>query len=127
MPQCDRSSSLCRDADIAKDRGAEIGDDLLQKSDPFAGEVRDWIVRPVTPPGCARVETQPAPTGSFATAKTIGMTDVARLTASTAPPPVTITSIFMRTNSSATSAKRGAHDSPPGPRQRELASHAGAI
>ena len=43
-----------------------------------------WIDRPVTlPPGRARLATRPVPTGSPATAKTIGMTDVACFAAMT--------------------------------------------
>ena len=63
------------------------------------------------PPGRARLATRPAPTGSFATAKTIGMTDVACFAAATARPAVTMTSTFRRTNSAAISAKRSARPS----------------
>jgi hypothetical protein len=41
--------------------------------------------------------------GSFATPKTIGMTDVVRFAATTAAPDMTITSTFKRTNSAAIS------------------------
>src|SRR5262249_25709779 len=42
----------------------------------------DCIDRPVTlPPGRAKLATKPVPTGSLSTAKTIGMTDVARFAA----------------------------------------------
>jgi hypothetical protein len=57
---------------------------------------------PVTPPGCAKLATRLLPTGSFATAKTIGIVAVARLASATAAP--TVTSIFRRTNSAAISA-----------------------
>ena len=59
------------------------------------------------PPGRARLATRPVPTGSAATAKTIGMTDVACFAARTAAvPAVTMTSTLSRTNSAAISAKR---------------------
>src|SRR5262249_12281450 len=58
------------------------------------------------PSGRARLVTKPLPTGSFATANTIGMSRVACFTASTAPPDVTITSTLSRVNSAAISAKR---------------------
>ena len=64
-----------------------------------------WIDSPVTlPPGRARFVTKPPPTGSCATAKTMGMTVVARFTVGTAVPNVTMTSTLRRTNSAATSA-----------------------
>src|SRR5262249_33027963 len=50
--------------------------------------------------------TNPVPTGSLSTAKTIGMTDVARFAAGAATPPVTMISTLSRTNSSAISGKR---------------------
>jgi uncharacterized protein DUF6166 len=56
--------------------------------------------------------TSPLPTGSAATAKTIGMTDVACFAARAAFPPVTMTSTFRRTNSAAISAKRSIRPSP---------------
>ena len=63
--------------------------------------------RPVTlPPGRERLLTKPLPTGSTAKAKTMGMVDVACLTAETALPPVTMTSTLRLTNSAAISAKR---------------------
>jgi hypothetical protein len=66
-----------------------------------------WPDRPVTlPPGRARLATKPPPTGSFAMAKTIGMTDVASFIVGTASPFVTIQSTFRRTNSAAISATR---------------------
>ena len=58
------------------------------------------------PPGRARLATKPLPTGSPATANTIGMTDVACFAATTAVPAVTMTSTLSRTNSAAISAKR---------------------
>src|SRR5262247_1168854 len=67
----------------------------------------DWSARPVTlPPGRAKLATMPETTGSAATAKTIGMTVVACLAGSTAPPVVTMTSTLSRTNSAAISGKR---------------------
>ena len=46
-----------------------------------------WSDTPVAfPPGKARLVTRPVPIGSPAPANTIGMTDVACLTASTVPP-----------------------------------------
>ena len=67
-----------------------------------------WADRPVTlPPGRARLATRPLPTGSSASANTIGMTDVACFAARTgAAPAVTMTSTLSRTNSAAISAKR---------------------
>ena len=66
-----------------------------------------WIDKPVTlPPGRARLATRPVPSGSCASAKTIGMTDVACFAARTALPDVTMTSTFKRTNSAAISANR---------------------
>jgi len=64
-----------------------------------------WLDSPVTlPPGRARLATRPPPTGSFANAKTIGMTGVTRFKAATTLPTVTMTSAFSRTNSAAISA-----------------------
>jgi len=58
------------------------------------------------PPGRARLETRPVPTGSPAT-KTIGITVVACFAARTGGvPEVTMTSTLRRTNSAAISAKR---------------------
>src|SRR5262249_27373680 len=68
--------------------------------------------RPVTlPPGRERLLTNPLPTGSTARAKTIGMVDVACLTAEIALPPVTMTSTLELTNSVAISAKRSGRPS----------------
>src|SRR6516225_3489808 len=59
-----------------------------------------WPDRPVTlPPGRARLATKPPPTGSFAIAKTMGMTDVAFFIVGTASPFVTMQSTFRWTNS----------------------------
>ena len=68
---------------------------------------------PVTlPPGRAKLSTKPVPTGSPATAKTIGMTDVACLAATIAEfPDVTMTSTLRRTYSAAISAKRSSSPS----------------
>src|SRR5262245_18012212 len=67
-----------------------------------------WPDRPVTlPPGRARLATRPAPTGSFAAAITIGMTDVACFAAMTAGVVgATMISTLSRANSAAISAKR---------------------
>ena len=66
-----------------------------------------WSDNPVTlPPGCERFATRPLTVGSIATAKTIGMTAVACFNVVTAPPYVTMTSTFCRTNSAAISATR---------------------
>ena len=56
------------------------------QSDSFVADVFDFVdamrLRPVTlPPGRARLATSPAPSGSPATAKTIGMVEVACLAA----------------------------------------------
>src|SRR6516164_2474855 len=73
----------------------------------------DWSDRPVMlPPGRDRLATKPLPTGSFATANTIGMTDVACFTASSAVPDVTMTSTFSWTNSAAISTNRSSRPSP---------------
>jgi hypothetical protein len=62
---------------------------------------------PVTlPPGRARLVTMPAPTGSVAKTKTMGMTDVACLSAGTEASFVTITSNLSRANSAAISTLR---------------------
>ena len=72
-----------------------------------------WSDRPVTlPPGRARPATRPVPTGSPATANTMGMADVACLVAMTSAfPDVTMTSTFRRTNSAAISAARSVRPS----------------
>ena len=56
------------------------------------------------PPGRARLATRPLPIGSFAVAKTMGIADVAPLTATAAEPEVTMTSTLSATNSAARSA-----------------------
>src|SRR5215475_2377703 len=63
---------------------------------------------PVTlPPGCARLATKPAPTGSTAFVVTMGMVLVAPFAANPAGSPVTtIRSTFRRTNSAASSGRR---------------------
>ena len=58
------------------------------------------------PPGRARLATKPLLTGLFASAKTIGITDVACFAAFAPNPAVTMTSTLSRTNSAAISAKR---------------------
>ena len=71
-----------------------------------------WSDSPVTlPPGRANDATKPLPSGSAATANTIGITDVACFVAGTAPPAVTITSTLSRTNSVAISANRSVRPS----------------
>src|SRR6266498_2401777 len=60
------------------------------------------IDRPVMlPPGCARLATRPAPTGSTDNARTIGMPDVAFFAWGAAGPVVTMTLTLRRTNSAA--------------------------
>src|SRR5262245_29595423 len=67
---------------------------------------------PVTlPPGRARLVTRPPPSGSAASAKTIGMVDVARLAAGTAVAPVTMTSTLRCTKSATISAERSTRPS----------------
>ena len=63
---------------------------------------------PVTlPPGRARLETKPAPTGSTETVITMGMVLVAPFAANgVGPPEVTIRSTFRRTSSAASSGRR---------------------
>src|SRR5262249_2157707 len=63
------------------------------------------------PPGLAKLATKPLPTGSIATAKTIGMAVVTCTTVGTALPTVTITSTFKRTNSAAISTYRSVRQS----------------
>jgi hypothetical protein len=58
------------------------------------------------PPGRARLITKPSPTGSVATARTIGIVDVTCFAAYPALAAVTMTSTLSRTNSAANSAKR---------------------
>jgi hypothetical protein len=66
-----------------------------------------WVDRPVIlPPGRARLATRPSPTGSRPSANTMGMADVARLSAGTAVPAVTMTSGLRRTSSLAISTSR---------------------
>src|SRR6516162_3762508 len=74
---------------------------------------RLWFDRPVTlPPGRARLAIRPVPTGSPAPAKTMGMTDVASMAATTtAVPDVTMTSTLRWTNSAAISAARSVRPS----------------
>jgi hypothetical protein len=93
-------------ADIGEDREpAQTRDDLAKEFKPLAATSGDWSARPVTlPPGWAKLVTMPERTGSAATAKTIGMTVVACLAASTAPPVVTMTFTLSWTNSAAISA-----------------------
>jgi hypothetical protein len=72
----------------------------------------DWADRPVIlPPGCDRLATYPVPTGSFASANTMGMTDVACFDAGTPPPVVTMISTFRVTNSAAISVNRSVRPS----------------
>src|SRR5262249_55030481 len=72
----------------------------------------DWSDRPVMlPPGRDRLATKPLPTGSFATANTIGMTDVACFAARSAVPDVTMTSTFSWTSSAAISTNRSSRPS----------------
>jgi hypothetical protein len=60
--------------------------------------------KPVTlRPGRAKFSTNPVPSGSTATANTMGMTDVACFAAGTPAPVVTMTSTFSLTNSAAIS------------------------
>jgi hypothetical protein len=66
---------------------------------------RDCCDNPVTlPPGRARLAIQPVPTGSLASANTMGIVDVVRFTSASAAPDVTMTSTLRRTNSAAISA-----------------------
>jgi hypothetical protein len=71
------------------------------------------IDRPVMlPSGRAKLATKALPTGSEATANTIGMSDVACFAASAGTvPDVTMTLTFNRTNSDAISAKRSGRPS----------------
>ena len=72
-----------------------------------------WFDRPVTfPPGRERLATRPVPTGSPATGKTIGMTEVACFAASAASVPTAkMTSTLTRMNSAVISAKRSGRPS----------------
>ena len=61
-----------------------------------------WVDRPVTlPPGRAKLVTRPLPTGSDASANTIGIAEVARCNAGTAVPAVTMTSTLRPISSAA--------------------------
>jgi hypothetical protein len=62
-------------ADVGEDADAgEPGDHGAQEPSRFAARSVCWIERPVTlPPGRDRLATRPAPTGSPAAAKTIGI------------------------------------------------------
>src|SRR5262249_19714080 len=95
-------------ASISHDRQpAKTGHHLAQEFESLAGKIGKLRRQAVTlPPGRTRLATKPPPTGSAATAKTIGMSDVACFAARTAPPAVTMTSTLSRTNSAAISAKR---------------------
>src|SRR5262249_15464545 len=87
----------------------EIGDSLAKKFYSFAGEIGGLQRQPGDlPPGCAKLATRPLPTGSSAIAKTMGMADVARTSAGTLVPFVTITSTFRCTSSAAKAATRSA-------------------
>ena len=94
--------------DIGQDRkSADTRETSRNSSRRLPARSVDWTDRPVTlPPGRAREATKPLPTGSASIVKTMGMTDVACLSTGTAPPTVTMTSTFSRTNSAAISAKR---------------------
>src|SRR3984957_14739516 len=71
-----------------------------------------WSDNPVTlPPGRTKLVTKPLSTGSFAIAKTMGITDVARFSTGTAAPVVTMASTLSRTNSVAISASRSGRPS----------------
>ena len=95
-----------RIADIGDDRQpAETGKHLAQKFDPLAGKIGrldrqagDVAARP------RETATKPLPTGSAASANTIGIVEVACFAAGTAVPTVTMTSTLSRTNSAAISA-----------------------
>ena len=92
--------------------GADPGRTSRKSSSRLPARSTPWFDNPVTlPPGRDRLATRPPPTGSFASAKTMGMTDVACLSAGTALATVTMTSTLSRTNSAAISAKRSGRPS----------------
>src|SRR5215472_13704896 len=68
-----------------------------KSSSRLAARSAAWFDRPVMlPPGRARLATRPVPSGSVATANTIGMTEVACFAATTEAPAVTMRSTFSR-------------------------------
>jgi hypothetical protein len=82
----------------------------LRSCSRLATKSGDWVVSPVIlPPGRARLETTPPPTGSIAVGKTIGMVFVALFTARAAGVVITMMmSTLSRTSSTANSGKRSA-------------------
>jgi hypothetical protein len=91
---------------------AETGNNLAQQFEALASKI-GRLERQASDVAARSRQTceKPLPTGSFATANTIGMTDVACFAARSAVPDVTITSTFSRTNSAAISAKRSSRPS----------------
>src|SRR5262249_18958464 len=77
----------------------------IDEFEPFTCKIAGLDRQAVTlPPGRARPATSPLPMGSFATANTIGMTDVVCFAVRAAAPVVTMTSTLSCTNSAAISA-----------------------
>src|SRR5262245_13193771 len=85
-----------------------LGTSSRMSSRRFPARSVVWIDRPVRlPPGRARLATRPFPSGSAASAKTIGMTEVACFAATIGTvAAVTMTSTLSRTSSAASSAAR---------------------
>src|SRR5262249_56457708 len=86
---------------------AQTGDNLSQEFEPLAGKIGGLGRQAGDVAARSRqAGTRPGPTGSFAAANPIGITDVTSFAASTAPPTVTITSTLSRPNSAAISPNR---------------------
>ena len=80
---------------------------VLRSSRRFAAKSVDIYEKPVMfPPGRARLDTTPSPTGSPLNAMTIGTVVVARFAAHTAGPKAMITSTLLATSSAASSGSR---------------------
>src|SRR6266853_3051469 len=94
--------------------GELSGTTCLSSSSRFPLSSGEILLIPVTlPPGCARLATNPVPTGSLLFVITIGIVPVSRLTAAIAPSVLTtITSTLTATRSRASSRSRSRFASP---------------
>jgi hypothetical protein len=92
---------------------ATLGKASLSSSNLLPSRSVAIMLSPVIfPPGRARLETSPLPTGSGAAANTMGIVALAFLAAKIAlPPGVTMTSTLRRTSSSARSGSRSSFPS----------------
>ena len=86
--------------DVGQDRqSAQIGKNVAQKLDPFAGKIGRLVRQSGDVASRSRQARDQAPaTGSLPVAKTMGMTDVACFTAEAALSTVTTTSTLRWTN-----------------------------